>query len=1028
MPAPPEVVKLVEDFNRNRDQYLSSSYKEAELRIEFIDPLFECIGWDMRNKAKRAEQYKDVVREQSLEVEGATKAPDYTFRIGGVPKFFVEAKKPSVDIWQDPYPSFQLRRYAWSAKLPLSILTNFEYLFVFDCRVKPTHDDKASNARILQYSTTDFIEKWDEIVSIFSQEAILNGAFDKYAEDVKGKRGTSEVDDEFLKDIEEWREILAKNIANRNKLSLDEMNFAVGKLIDRIIFLRICEDRGTEPAGQLRAIIEKDDMYQRLVVLFQQADAKYNSGLFHFERDTKRAGHPDKITPKLDIDDRILKEIIKNLYYPESPYQFNVIPADILGQVYEQFLGKVIRLTEGGHAKVEEKPEVKKAGGVYYTPKYIVDYIVENTVGRLCAGKSPDEMARLRILDPACGSGSFLIVAYARLLKEHLDWYVADNPKKWKDAVLQARENEWHLTLREKKRILLSNIYGVDIDSQAVEVTKLNLLLKALEGDSKESVENVKKWFREPALPDLDNNIKCGNSLVGFNVIDLLKDIPKAEQDAQLEKLKPFNWEDEFSQVFKAGGFDAIVGNPPYIRIQALNEWTPRQADYLKQHYKAASKGNYDIYVVFVERGLGLLNPDGKLGYILPHKFFNAQYGEPLRDVLSKGKHLSEVVHFSDQQIFDGATTYTCLMFLKKGGAEKLHFKRVEDLAAWRLNGKSTDGEIPALDVSASEWNFAVGEGAELFEKLSRMPTKLKDVSSNIFQGLVTSSDPVYLLEPVNIENNHVTVKSNATNQEYSFEAEVVPPLCKGSLDIRRYLASPSKRVIFPYNPAQSDALKKSILISESDFQSKYPRTWSYLKENYEVLRNREKGKMRHDGWYGYVYPKSIPLFAKKKILTPSIALSASYTLDQYGQLYFVGSGGGGGGGYGIILADECKLSYEYVLGLLNSKLLDMYLKRISSSFRGGYYAYNRQYIEQLPIRAINFSDPADKARHDKMVALVNRMLKLHKDRQAEKLPDKIERVERQIQATDKEIDALVYELYGLTEEEVEIVEGSMVK
>jgi hypothetical protein len=279
-------------------------------------------------------------------------------------------------------------------------------------------------------------------------------------------------------------------------------------------------------------------------------------------------------------------------------------------------------------------------------------------------------------------------------------------------------------------------------------------------------------------------------------------------------------------------------------------------------------------------------------------------------------------------------------------------------------------------------------------------------------------------LEPVGVQEvKHVRVKSHATGKEYSLETGVIWPLCKGSRDIRRYAAVPSKYVLFPYDAEASAKTGKTILISQAGFVEHFPMTWEYLKENFDTLRDREKGKMRHEGWYGYVYPKSVSLFARKKILTPSIASNAAYTLDDRGELYFVGSGGGGGGGYGIILREDCGLAYEYVLGLLNSRVLDQYLKRISTSFRGGYFAYNRQYIEQLPIRTIDFTSPADVARHDRMVALVERMLDLHKKLASEGTPHVKTVLQRQSEATDKQIDALVYELYGLTDEEIAVVE-----
>ena len=397
---PPQVLELIQRFDRNREAYRSPHYNETQLRREFLDPFFKALGWDMDNEQGYAEAYKDVVHEDAIKVGEATKAPDYSFRIGGTRKFFLEAKRPSVDIKNDVSPAFQLRRYAWTTKLSLSVLSDFEEFAVYDCRLKPDHKHTAAIGRVLYIPYTEYAGRWDEIAGVFSRDAVLKGSFDKFAESIKGKRGTGDVDEEFLKTIETWRADLARNLALRNpKLSQRELNFAVQRIIDRIIFLRICEGRGIEDYGRLRALINGDHIYPRLCQLFEEADIRYNSGLFHFKAEKDRHEAPDELTLALDIDDKLLHDIVKGIYYPESPYVFSALPADILGQVYEQFLGKVIRLTEGHRAVVEEKPEVKKAGGVYYTPTYVVDYIVQTTVGHLLEGKTPKQAAKFKILD-----------------------------------------------------------------------------------------------------------------------------------------------------------------------------------------------------------------------------------------------------------------------------------------------------------------------------------------------------------------------------------------------------------------------------------------------------------------------------------------------------------------------------------------------------------------------------------------------------------------------------------------------------
>ncbi|MDY6824569.1 MAG: N-6 DNA methylase, partial [Thermodesulfobacteriota bacterium] len=639
MAASDTIKNLVETFASHLEAYKKGTYNETQLRREFIDPFFEELGWDVSNKQGYAEAYKDVIHEDAIKVGGVTKAPDYCFRVGGTRKFFLEAKKPSVNIKEDIHPAFQLRRYGWTAKLPLSILTDFEEFSVYDCRVKPAKTDKAPAARILYLKYTDYIDKWDEIAAIFSRQAVLKGSFDKYVDSGKGKRGTAEVDAAFLQEIERWRDLLARNIALRNsELSQRELNFAVQRTIDRIVFLRICEDRGIEDPGRLMALQNGENCYTRLFELFRQADAKYNSGLFHFKKEKGRE-HCDQLTPDLAIDDAVLKDIFRHLYYPDSPYEFSVLPADILGQVYERFLGRVIRLTPKHQAKIEEKPEVRKAGGVYYTPTYIVDYIVRQTVGKLVEGKRPGPrggVSKLKICDPACGSGSFLIGAYQFLLDWHRDQYLADGPEKWAKgrtpALYQSRHGEWRLTTDERKRILLNNIYGVDIDQQAVEVTKLSLLLKVLEGEDEQSIGKQLALFQERVLPDLGDNIKCGNSLIGPDFYDQQQ--MSLLDEEEMFRINAFDWQTEFPDIMADGGFDAVIGNPPYIQLSMADYYNETVSSYLASRY-SSSMGRLNTFGLFIEKVLtSILIKKGYFSFIVPNTLLTQEYYQALRKLI----------------------------------------------------------------------------------------------------------------------------------------------------------------------------------------------------------------------------------------------------------------------------------------------------------------------------------------------------------------------------------------------------------
>ena len=1014
---PPVILELNERFDQNHQAYHSEPYNETQLRREFLDPLFEALGWDVNNKQGYAEAYKEVIHEDAISVGGVTKAPDYCFRIGGTRKFFIEAKKPSIRIKEDINSAFQLRRYAWSAKLPLSILTNFEELAVYDCRVKPDKADKASTARLLYFIYQDYAHHWEEIESIFSHEAVLKGSFDKYAEAGKGKKGTAEVDTAFLKEIESWRELLARNLALRNpELTQRELNFSVQRIIDRIIFLRICEDRGIEDYNRLLSLMNGANVYRRLDHFFRLADERYNSGLFHFSLEKGRNEEPDRLTPHLIVDDAPLKQIIKSLYYPDSPYEFSVLPANILGQVYEQFLGKVIRLTTGHRAVVEDKPEVKKAGGVYYTPTYIVDYIVKNTVGKLLTGKTPKQIAQIRILDPACGSGSFLINAYQYLLDWHSEWYQKNTPRKWasgRSPVLgQGHKGEWKLTTAERKRILLNHIFGVDIDSQAVEVTKLSLLLKVLEGENEQTLSRQLKLFHERALPDLGNNIKCGNSLIGPN-FSYGQQLSFLNED-EVYRINAFDWKTEFLEAMKSGGFDIVIGNPPYIRIQALKEWAPLEVEFYKNRYASAGKGNYDIYVVFVEKGLSLLNPKGRLGFILPHKFFNSQYGQPLRTVISKGNHLSQVIHFGAQQVFAGATTYTCLLFLDKAGAGQAQFIKVDDLNVWSKTRKASERIIPSTKITPSEWNFTVGESAGLFERLNEIPLKLGMVA-DIFVGLQTSADDVFIMDFVEETPRTLRLKSKSLCNDWVFEKGLLFPIVSGT-DVNRYSVLPCRQyILFPYKIESSEVK----LIESNLIFKNYPRTAAYLLKNKKRLEDREKGKAKGTHWYGYIYLKNMVRQSFPKLCVPRLVDKLYAAYDQEGSHFLDNVDVGG-----ITLKPALQeLGLLYLLGLLNSKLLRWYFPFVSAPFRGGWFSANRQFLMQLPIISINLGNTSEKARHDQVVALVDQMLSLHKQLADAKTAHEKTVLQRQIDTTDSQIDQLVYDLYKLTEEEIKIIE-----
>ncbi len=476
------IQELVEQFKHNYQLYAQprSDYNETQLRADFINQFLLALGWDVYNE-KRAPQYlREVIQEDTVEVEEGgellKKNPDYALRLGAERKFFVEVKRPSIAILTDKKAAFQLRRYGWNAGLAVSVLTNFDKLVIYDCRPRPQADDDVRVARLEVYDYTEYVSKFDEIHDKLSYEAVCSGQFDEYFGVQEEREGTEPFDQYFLEQIEQWRTLLAQDLILQNStLSQEELNFLVQQLMNRIIFLRICEDRALEKYKTLHQV----QTYADLKELFLKADQRYNSGLFDFIE--------DKLSLHVEVSREMLVNIFRELYYPESPYAFSVVEASVLGEIYELFLAKEICVRDGT-VNVLEKPEVAASKGVIATPKYIVETIVKRTLDPLCKEKSPVQLAQLRVGDISCGSGTFLLVVYDYLLNHYLEWYLQDGAAKHSDKLYQGTQGVWYLTLTEKQRILLDHIFGVDIDAQAVEVTRFSLLLKVLEGEREEAV------------------------------------------------------------------------------------------------------------------------------------------------------------------------------------------------------------------------------------------------------------------------------------------------------------------------------------------------------------------------------------------------------------------------------------------------------------------------------------------------------------------------------------------------------------
>ncbi len=925
--------KLIKKFERELDTGRVYDYNEEATKISFIQPLLQdVLGWNVRDN--------DEVSPEERISRGRV---DYGLKMKGVTKVFVEAKPVKADLNKHIQ---QAVRYGYNKKsVPFVMLTDFEGIKLFDVTVKPDSKNILKGLKIdLQWN--NYVQEFDKLW-LLSKDSVIKGELDELLL-VKPKHRIP-VDKAILEDLKRWRVNLAKDIFKNNESLfhsgdperdsnyLKEIN---QKILDRIIFMRSCEDRGLVQRRSLKELFEeRTEIVGTSTMVFLRDEFKYYNEIFNSD-----LFRPQEWENDLAIDFKIMRDIILDTY---NPYQFDVIPLEVLGNIYEQYLGYTIRLTDH-QVKYELKPEVRKAGGVYYTPEYIVDYIVKNTVGKSLQELSPRKIKKLRILDPACGSGSFLIRAY----DDMLNYYRNQKKKKSKLKVGQRKlkleyvEATPRLTIHEKSKILREHIFGVDLDKQAVEVTKLSLMLKMLEGE-------YGSVLGRAVLPMLDRNIRCGNSLISGDILEL-----KEYFGEEWYKVEPFNWMEEFREIMvQEGGFDAVIGNPPYVSIKGI-KWDARR--YYEKVY--CVKGRFDLYMLFMLRAINSLKQHGYWSFIIPNKFAtNLQFGD-FRRLIATCCIINSLVTYEGYQ-FKGAGVNNMVISCNKDiprATDFIYFKKWENHRLIHI-GKQRQSMI--LSLPANNYVY------------------LQDSSKQVLFNKIRN-----------------------TGKRYDFFFDVKDGIVAGSI----------KRVLFSSKRIDSDSYKLYFGKGVGRYSLQWTGIWvNYKPKEMMKLETKIKGSKRPGLWM-----RDRRIFEDTKILTRKVGIRIIATLDDEGVYYEQTLHGSIPHKFGE------PYNIRYFLGILNSTLMKFYYQTFVQQ-KGKLFPQVRiGILKALPIPTITFSVDHEKKLHDELVALVTVMLELNKKIQIAK-GSKKDQLQRQIKKTDREIDEIVYKLYGVTNEERKIIEAT---
>lgn len=894
-------------------------------------------------------------------------------------------------------PVYQARDYLWNARRGLfgnepvqprfAIVTDMDEfrLYWWDHFPDRYLRFKISNGDLFNPTTLlgkDEEARFDRFLfrRLFRPDMLLSDAGRTRFERLIEKQGKAEkrLEGDFYKDYRAYREILIREILLQRPEGITRGGSVrlAQKLLDRLIFIMFAEDMGGRvgfPAGALQEELRRqsldqflepngDEVWRRLKQIFRIMNVggplgaaqihKFNGGLFEDDPAIDALDLPNRIFVRFGQaqNEASIAGHKNTLFYLAATYNFaregdskNSIGLYTLGHIFEQSIVELEKL----EADVEQRPSLteitkRKRDGVYYTPEWVIRRIIEETIdplfsfwkaeagwprvgepSRAAAGAYWNRLRRIRIIDPACGSGAFLILALRHLEKEFTAAVLAAH----RAGAIPSAPDEAEIT----KMILAHNLYGIDINPSSVEITKLSLWLHTA--------------LPNKPLSGLDATIKCGNSLVDRRFYNKRNILDAEERD----RVNTFEWEGEFAP----GSFDAVIGNPPYVKLQNFRQVHADMADWLMKGssgeapYRSTGTGNFDLYLPFIEKGLSLLNEGGRMGYIAPNLWPTLEYGEGLRAVVHAGRHLEKWLDFRSFQVFEEATVYTAIQIFSKAPVEAVRLAFAPEGDISRVDWSDIEGMLTYDEINAplKPWLLAPAPIRSLIDRLSRqaLPLGHGDNTSAIFQGLITSADHIYHLKRLGKNRYSYTPMLGGKKLApvaVQIEDDIMKPLVSG-IEAKRFIEPRTDTyLLFPYRVDAAGAR----LLTPYEMNTEFPLAWRYLCQFEAELRGRDKHKNDSDEkWFGYIYPKNLDKQEIPKLLVPRLVARLACFADDRGRYYCDNVDVGG-------VVPRRRDDIWFLAGVLNAPVTNTIFGWLSKPFRGDYKSANKQFIAPLPV------------------------------------------------------------------------------